>query len=113
MELRLNGLPARYEDRGDRFVNWTWGRMMEKTRQELPKPKRPLCPECGREMVCIVLAFSHGRILTTWACDCESGNDWVQPDILRCREWEEQAIILDARVLLKNLKRGFWPYPAE
>lgn len=44
---------------------------------------RPVCPNCGMDLVCLVIPLGKGRILVTYVCDCE--NKMLENDILDAR----------------------------
>lgn len=58
-------------------------------------PKRPNCPNCGRELVFIALVVPP-EVFHTWCCDCEKEQPReVKRDVVRAREWDEQALVLE------------------
>ena len=58
-------------------------------------PKRPNCPKCGNELV-FVAAVILGTQYSFWACDCDSSPNpaFLKRDIVLCRDWDEQAIVI-------------------
>ena len=60
-----------------------------------PKNKhRPVCSECGRELVFAAIVAGD-QFFSAWLCDCTPQPDGVVADIVRAREWEEQALVYE------------------
>ena len=53
--------------------------------------KRPTCVECGRDMVFAVIEAAP-HVFQTWVCDCRQQPPGVATDIVRAREWDDQAL---------------------
>lgn len=60
---------------------------------ETPK-KRPICINCGNELVfCSIVAGRH--IFNAWLCDCDEQPDGIAADIVQAREWDEKALVYE------------------
>lgn len=59
-------------------------------------PHRPQCPNCGRELIFAAIVVG-GDFFSAWLCDCGNQPEGIVPDIVRAREWDEQALVYVVR----------------
>lgn len=56
--------------------------------------KRPICPECRRDMVFAVIEAGQ-LAFQAWICDCRVQPPGIVADIIRAREWDDMALELE------------------
>lgn len=77
-----------------------------------PKPTRPICPKCQREMVFVALAYP-GLVYHTFMCDCfyrDDSNRDIYPaglvaDIVRAREFNDGSLVIDLGKVIAHIDR--------
>ncbi len=67
--------------------------MSEEVQPKVEK-SRPICVNCGRELVFASIMFEN-QIFNAWLCDCVDQPEGVKTDIVRAREWDAQGMIYE------------------
>lgn len=62
---------------------------------------RPICPECGREMIFVAVVLKgSGEFFRSWQCDCDYRDQEDAPreivaNIVRARENEDESLVYE------------------
>lgn len=72
--------------------------MDQTTQPTKPDLKRPICNTCGRELVFASIVAGQ-VVFNTWLCDCDPQPEGVAAEIIRAREWYEQALVYELEVV--------------